>query len=204
MVPLFKGQKTGWFYDHRLNRYRLKDYVNNHAVLDVFSYLGGFGICAAVFGAKQVDCVETSAFAGEFIKKNAKLNNVQHKVTVIGEEAFDALKAFIRERRQYDVIVLDPPAFVKKFKDRKEGLIAYQRINELALRLLAPSGILISCSCSMHVNQEDLMTLLKRAAFRTHHEIQLIERGHQGPDHPIHFSIPETDYLKAFFVRKRG
>lgn len=201
-APLLKGQKTGWFYDHRLNRVRLLHYVKDKTVLDVFSYLGGWGIQAASVGAAHVDCIDVSELAGSFILKNAKLNHVDHKVNLICEDVFDALKSLLRDQKTYDVIILDPPAFVKKFKDKKEGLIAYQRLNELALKLLNPEGILISCSCSMHVSLEDLILILQRAAYRTHSHLQLIERGHQGPDHPIHLAIPETDYLKAVFVRK--
>lgn len=201
-APLLKGQKTGWFYDHRLNRARLKQYVAGKTVLDVFSYLGSFGIQAARFGAKQVDCIDASAYACEFIARNAALNNVADKVNVICQDAFDALKACLQENKQYDVIILDPPAFVKKAKDLKEGLLAYQRLNELAIKLLVPGGILVSCSCSMHVSTEELMNILQRVAFRTGATIQILERGHQGPDHPLHVSIPETDYLKAIFARK--
>jgi 23S rRNA (cytosine1962-C5)-methyltransferase len=112
------------------------------------------------------------------------------------------MKKLLHEDKQYDVIILDPPAFVKKFKDRKEGLLAYQRLNELALKLLASNGILFTCSCSMHVSAEDLIEMLQRTAYRTQSELQLLERGHQGPDHPIHISIPETDYLKSLIIRK--
>lgn len=202
ITPLWKGQKTGWFYDHRVNRARLQHYVADRSVLDVFSYVGGWGIQAAVYGAKQVDCIEASAFAAQFITKNAQLNQVGAKVNVIHDDAFDAMKKLLHEDKHYDVIVLDPPAFVKKFKDRKEGLLAYQRLNELALKLLAPNGILFTCSCSMHVSAEDLIEMLQRTAYRTQSQIQLLERGHQGPDHPIHISIPETDYLKSLIVRK--
>ena len=202
LIPFWKGQKTGWFYDHRMNRTRLKNYVAQQSVLDVFSYLGGWGIQAAKYGAKQVDCIEASAFACDFITRNATLNQVADQVNVITDDAFQAMKTLLQQHKQYDVIVLDPPAFVKKTKDRKEGLIAYQRLNELALKLLTPGGILITCSCSMHVSMDDLMQLLQRVAFRTQSQIQIIERGHQGPDHPMHVAIPETDYLKAIFVRK--
>jgi len=201
-APLLKGQKTGWFYDHRDNRATLKKYVPGRTVLDVFSYLGGFGIQAAVFGAAHVDCIETSAAACEYIMKNAQLNNVEDKVNTINDDAFDAMKSLIQKGKSYDVIILDPPAFVKKSKDRKEGLVAYQRINELALKLLADDGILVTCSCSMHVSQEDLTHILQRAAYKTQRHIQILERGHQGQDHPIHIAIPETDYLKAMVVRR--
>jgi 23S rRNA (cytosine1962-C5)-methyltransferase len=202
VAPLLKGQKTGWFYDHRLNRARLQQYAANQTVLDVFSYAGGWGIQAAAQGAKQVDCIEVSELACEFIRRNAQLNQVEDKVSAICEDAFDAMKRLVNEGKEYDVIVLDPPAFIKKFKDRKEGLVAYQRLNELALKLLRPGGILFSCSCSMHLGIDDLFALLQRAAYRAQTSIQILERGHQGPDHPLHVSIPETDYLKAVVVRK--
>lgn len=202
LAPLWKGQKTGWFYDHRMNRLRLKDYVKDKSVLDVFSYLGGWGIQAAIFGAKSVDCIDASQTACDFITKNAALNQVSDRIQVICDDAFDALKKLQQQQKQYQVIILDPPAFVKKAKDKKEGLIAYQRLNEMALKLLVPGGILIACSCSMHVLMEDLLETLQRSAYRSQMEVQVLERGHQGPDHPIHLYIPETDYLKAIVVRK--
>lgn len=201
-APLASGQKTGWFYDHRDNRARLKKYVKDRTVLDVFSYLGAFGIQAAKFGASKVDCIDASAAACDFIKSNAELNNVADKVSVINDDAFDALKQLIADRKSYDVVVLDPPAFVKKMKDLKEGAIAYQRLNELGLKLLNPGGILVSCSCSMHIKMEDLTFILQRAAYKAERPAQLIERGHQGLDHPIHLNIPETDYLKAIVIQR--
>lgn len=201
-APLLKGQKTAWFYDHRMNRLRLKDYVKDATVLDVFSYLGAFGVQAAVYGAKQVDCIEASAFACDFIKQNALENKVQDKVSIINDDAFDAMKTLIAAKKQYNVIILDPPAFIKRAKDKKEGLTAYLRLNELALKLLAPNGTLISCSCSMHLAMDELINTVQRAAQRTQYPVQILERGHQGPDHPLHPCIPESDYLKAVIARK--
>lgn len=202
IIPLWEGQKTGWFYDHRLNRARLQSYVANRSVLDCFSYLGGWGIQAARFGASEVDCIDASAFACGYIEKNAALNGVADKVTVSIDDAFIALKKRLQAKRQYDVIILDPPAFVKRAKDMKEGMLAYQRLNEIAVKLLKPDGILITCSCSMQVSEADLLEMLQRVAFRTQTSLQVIERGHQGPDHPLHLNIPETNYLKAIIVRK--
>ena len=201
-APILTGQKTGWFYDHRVNRSRLKDYVRDAQVLDVFSYVGGWGVQAAVFGAAHVDCVDSSASACEFVTQNAALNQVEDKVTAICEDAFDAMKRITQEKKRYDVIILDPPAFVKRAKDMKEGLIAYQRLNEMALKLLVPGGVLFSCSCSMQVNMDELTNVMQRAVAKTQFNIQVLERGHQGPDHPIHIAIPETDYLKSLVVRK--
>jgi 23S rRNA (cytosine1962-C5)-methyltransferase len=197
-----EGQKTGWFYDHRLNRSRLKDYVNNKRVLDVFSYLGGWGIQAAVFGAEEVVCLDSSAFAINAIQANAELNDVADKVKTICADAFEGLKELIHTQEKFDVIVLDPPAFVKKQKDKKEGLLAYMRINEMALKLLNPDGILISCSCSMPITHEDLLQSIRRAGLQAKCEIQIIERGHQAQDHPVHVAIPETDYLKMIMLKK--
>ncbi len=201
-APLWEGQKTGWFYDHRLNRARLLDYVADKDVLDVFSYLGGWGLQAAKFGASSVTCVDASAIAAEWISKNAALNSVADKVDVICDDAFDALKKLHQAGKKFDVIILDPPAFVKKQKDKKEGLLAYQRMNEIALKLLTPSGIVASCSCSMHVEYHDLLQAIRRASLQAHCDIHIVERGHQAQDHPVHVAIPETDYLKMIIVRK--
>ncbi len=199
--PLMDGQKTGWFYDHRLNRARLAAYVANKSVLDVFSYVGGWGIQAAAFGAKAVHCIDASALACEYVQKNAVLNQVAEKVTVQDADAFDALKA-LQQEANYDVIILDPPAFVKKAKDKSAGLNAYIRLNELALRLLPPDGILFACSCSMHVSEEEWLEVIKRASQRAGVTVQIIERGHQGPDHPLHVAIAESNYLKSMIIRK--
>jgi len=201
-LPLWKGQKTGWFFDHRMNRARLKSYVSGQTVLDVFSYLGGWGIQAARFGATQVHCVDSSALACEWIRKNAELNQVQDKVQVSCEQAIPALQNLYKAKRKFDVIILDPPAFIKKRKDHKEGLLAYQRINTLALKLLHPGGILVSGSCSMHLSYPDFIQTLLTAGSQQQCPLQILERGHQGPDHPVHLAIPETDYLKAIMMRR--
>jgi 23S rRNA (cytosine1962-C5)-methyltransferase len=201
-APFLAGQKTGWFYDHRLNRSRLRDYVKNQRVLDVFSYLGAFGVQAAVFGAREVVCVDASELATQYIKRNAELNQVGDKVQAICADAFDALKDMAKAAEKFDVIILDPPAFVKKQKDKKAGLLAYQRINEAALKLLAPGGVFFSFSCSMQVEYTELLTAIRRAALSARCTIQVVERGHQAADHPVHLAIPETDYLKMIIVRR--
>lgn len=201
-APFWEGQKTSWFYDHRENRLAIKPFITNKKVLDVFSYLGAFGITAAKMGAASVDCVDSSALACDYINKNAKLNHVEPLIKTIKDDAFDALKKLAEAGNTYDVILLDPPAFVKRAKDLKEGLLAYQRINEAALKLLNSNGILVSCSCSMQISSDNLLEAINRAAFKTQTQLQLLSRGHQGPDHPVHPHIPETDYLKALVLRK--
>jgi 23S rRNA (cytosine1962-C5)-methyltransferase len=200
-IPLQTGQKTGWFYDHRPNRRRLRHYIQNKRVLDVFSYLGAWGIAAAVNGATTVTCVETSESACTEIARHAEINNVAHRVNVRHGDAFTVLKELQTELQKFDVVVLDPPAFIKRKKDLKEGLIAYQRINQTAMQLLDKPGLLVSASCSSHINAEVFLDTLRRAARSTHNDLQILERGGQGPDHPIHPAIPETDYLKCYFAR---
>ncbi len=200
-APVKDGQKTGWFYDHRLNRERLRHYVKNKRVLDVFSYVGGWGIQAAAFGADHVTCLDASAFALDQVHANAELNDVQHKVETIEGDAFAALKALRDEKDKFDVVIVDPPAFIKKRKDIKAGEQAYRRINELAMRLLERDGYLVAGSCSMHLQKENMVDLLRGASRHIDRNMQIIEQGHQGPDHPIHPSIPETEYIKAYFAR---
>lgn len=199
--PLWHGQKTGWFYDHRFNRGRLKPYVTGQRVLDVFSYLGAWGLHAAHYGAKEVCCIDASELACQYILKNATHNRVAEKVSVICEDAFTALKK-LDTHQAFDIIILDPPAFIKKQKDLKAGLIAYRRLNELALRLLTPGGILFTASCSMHLDETTFIDLIRRAGIDAKTQLQLLERGHQAPDHPLHLAIRETEYLKLLIIRK--
>jgi 23S rRNA (cytosine1962-C5)-methyltransferase len=201
LAPMVGGQKTGWFYDHRLNRGRLRHYVAGARVLDVFSYVGGWGVQAATFGAREVLCVDSSEPALAGAERNADLNTVGDRVHLERGDAFTVLQRLRDTGDPFDVVVLDPPAFIKRRKDVKEGEQAYRRINKLALELLSPGGILVSASCSFHLTRDALLRGILWAANRLGRDIQIVEEGHQGPDHPIHPAIPETAYLKAFFVR---
>ncbi len=196
-----QGQKTGWFYDQRDNRARMARYVKDAQVLDLFSYVGAWGIEAAVGGAREVLCVDTSAHAVEAVAANAELNGVDDRVTGLRADAFDALKGLRAERQRFDVVILDPPAFIKRRKDRDEGVLAYRRICQLALQVLRSDGILISCSCSFHLGRDDLMRVMQQAARHTDRSAQVLEQGGQAHDHPIHPAIPETAYLKALYAR---
>jgi 23S rRNA (cytosine1962-C5)-methyltransferase len=200
-VPLTGGQKTGWFYDHRLNRARLRSYARGRRVLDVFSYIGGWGLQAATAGAREVLCVDSSASALEEMERSSELNAVRGLVRGHRGDAFETLGQLRQSRETFDIVVLDPPAFIKRRKDQKEGERAYQRINEMALELLAPGGILVSASCSYHLSRDALLLALLRASRSQGRELQILEEGHQGPDHPVHPAIPETGYLKAFIAR---
>lgn len=198
-IPALTGQKTGWFYDHRINRQFLAPLCKGKRVLDVFCYLGSWGIQAAVAGAEQVCLVDASAQALEGAANNAKLNGVEHKVSTLKGKAIEVLKNLLAEGEKFDVVVLDPPAFIKKRKDQKAGEAAYRHINELAIRLLGKEGLLVSASCSMPLLNETLTDIVRGAARANDRNAQLIWTGGQGPDHPIHPAIIETAYLKAQF-----
>ena len=199
-VPLAGGQKTGWFYDHRMNRQRLQAYAPGKRVLDVFSYVGGWGIQAACAGAAQVTCVDASSSAVDAVHHNAKLNGLENVDTIEGD-AFDALKALAEEKERFDIVVLDPPALIPRRRDQKAGEEAYARLNQLGLRLLERDGLLVSASCSMHLSQEKLIDIIRSSGRKIDRFVQLLEQGHQAPDHPVIPGIPETDYIKSCFVR---
>ncbi len=200
-APLMSGQKTGWFYDQRMNRELLSHFVKGQRVLDVFSYVGAWGVKAAVAGASEVVCVDSSASALEFVGMNAELNNVADKMSGIQGDAFKALKELRDEREKFDVIIVDPPAFIKRKKDFKEGREAYRRINQMAMQLLSKDGLLISGSCSHHMPRQELQNAMLKAARHLDRNMQVLIQGYQGPDHPVHPAIPETEYLKAIFAR---
>jgi 23S rRNA (cytosine1962-C5)-methyltransferase len=202
LAPVYSGQKTGWFYDHRMSRARLAAWVKDKSVLDVYSYIGGWGIQAAAFGASQVCCVDSSAQALEGVEANARLNGVESRVSTRRGSAPELMAAMHAEGKRFDMVILDPPAFIQRKKDLKKGMAAYRRINELGLQLLHPGGLLVSASWSMHLSRAELIVALQQAAVRTACQIRVVEQGAQGPDHPIHPAIPETEYLKAVFARK--
>jgi 23S rRNA (cytosine1962-C5)-methyltransferase len=201
VVPVTGGQKTGWFYDHRENRARMRRYVPGRRVLDVFSYVGGWGVQAAAAGAAEVLCVDSSEFALRTLERSAALNGLEARVGTLRSDAFDALRDLHAAGERYDVVILDPPAFIRRRRDAKQGEKAYLRANRLALELLAPDGILVSASCSFHLSRDALLGVMLRASRDARRELQVLEEGHQAPDHPVHPAIPETSYLKTFFGR---
>ncbi|UCF23034.1 MAG: class I SAM-dependent rRNA methyltransferase [Ralstonia sp.] len=201
-VPILEGQKTGWFYDQCDNRLRLREYVRDANVLDVFAYLGGWGVGAAAAGARAVTCVDASASACAGITANAELNGLADKVKVMQGDAFDVMKSLRGDGgEKFEVVNVDPPAFIKRRKDVKAGQLAYRRINEQAMRLLGDDGILITSSCSHHLREDAYLRLLAQAASNTGRQYQILEQRYQGPDHPVHPAIPETRYLKTFILR---
>lgn len=201
MAPVIHGQKTGWFYDHRDNRARLNTLVKDKRVLDVFSYVGGWGVQAANHGASEVHCVDASAQALDWVEQNATLNGVAEKMVCWEGDAFAALKQLRDNGEKFDVVVVDPPAFIPRRKDIKAGELAYKRINQLAMRLLNRDGIIMSASCSMHLGETRLPDMLRELGRELDRDVLIQYTGSQGADHPVVPAIPETRYLKAVSAR---
>jgi 23S rRNA (cytosine1962-C5)-methyltransferase len=197
------GQKTGWFFDQRPNRDRLLRYARGKRVLDLFSYVGAWGLRAAAAGASEVLCVDSSAPALAQLAANATANGLDDRVATRRGDVFEVLRALREAGEKFEVVVVDPPALIKRGKDHKAGLEAYRRLNRLALQVLAPGGVILTSSCSFHLARDELRGALERAARQVDVELQILEQGHQGPDHPVHPAIVETDYLKCLVARRR-
>ena len=200
-VDLLSGQKTGWFYDQAENRRLMQAYVKSRSVLDVFSYSGSWTVAALAAGATQVTAVDRSAAALTTLEQNIALNAYSDQVSCIQSDAMQAIRQLKQEQAQYDVVIVDPPAFIKRKKDHKKGLGAYYDLNHSAMQLVKPGGIFISASCSFHLSASELQRSLLKAAQRLQRPLQILHQGQAGPDHPVHPAIAETNYLKAYFCR---
>ena len=188
-----EGQKTGAFLDQRENYAAAAQYAHGDA-LDVFCYQGAFALHLAKV-CDRVTAVDSSRPALEVADKNALLN--QREVEWIEANAFDLLKDYSSAGRQYDAIVLDPPAFAKTRKNLETALRGYKELNLRALKMLRPGGILVTCSCSYHVSPSEFLAVVTDAARDVHKNIRLLEQRGQAKDHPILPTVPETSYLKC-------
>ena len=201
MAPVIHGQKTGWFYDHRENRAVLNRLAKGKRVLDVFSYVGGWGVQAANHGASEVHCIDASGQALDWVEQNAALNGVEEKLHCWEGDAFAAMKQLKDSGEKFDIVVVDPPAFIPRRKDIKAGEQAYRRLNQLAMRLLSKDGLLVAGSCSMHLGDDRLPDMLRILGRELDREVMIQHIGSQGADHPVLPAIAETRYLKAVFTR---
>jgi 23S rRNA (cytosine1962-C5)-methyltransferase len=199
-LPLASAQKTGWFYDQRVNREQWRQMITpGTRVLDVCSYAGAWAIAAMSRGAASALCVDASEPALVAARRNAAANGVS--IETRHGDAFEVLDELVRAGERFDAIVLDPPAFIKRKKDIARGQAAYRKLNQLAMRLLERDSLLVSCSCSYHLSADELLGLIQSAARHSGRFVQILYSGGQGPDHPVHPAILETRYLKAFFCR---
>ena len=197
-----EGQKTGAFLDQRENYAAASHYAHGEA-LDVFCYQGGFALHLAPV-CSQVTAVDSSRAALEMAEQNAGLNHPAREIEWIEGNAFDLLKDYSDAGRQYDTIVLDPPAFARSRKTLETALRGYKELNLRALKMLRPGGILVTCSCSYHVTEADFLDTVGSAALDARRTLRLIEKRGQARDHPVLLGVPETAYLKCLIFQVAG
>jgi 23S rRNA (cytosine1962-C5)-methyltransferase len=195
---LHKGQKTGGFLDQRENHRAAMTYASGE-ILDCFTYQGAFALTMASCAA-HVEALDLSAPAIEAARRNQGLNGIPN-VTFREANSFDVLKTYDEEKRQFDAIVLDPPAFAKNRESVTAAARGYKEINLRALKILKPGGYLITCSCSYHISEAFFLGLIAEAANDAHRIVQIVERRTQSRDHPILLTMPETHYLKCLILK---
>lgn len=200
-APIMTGQKTGWFYDHRPNRALAARWSKDKTVLDVFSYLGGWGLTCAANGASHVTCADVSELALAGVQRNAELNGVGDKVSTLLGDAFDTLEKLHDEKQRFDVVIVDPPAFIARRKDIDAGERAYQKLNDMAMKLVNHGGLLVSASCSMHLEHDRLRDIIRQSARKLERQAIILAEGSQGADHPVLPAVKETRYIKAIFAQ---
>ncbi len=200
-VDIAAGQKTGYYFDHRMTRRKVREMASGKSVLDVFSYTGSFAINAALGGAARVLAIDGSEPACHTARLNAELNGVGDRCEFAVADAFRALAQMVREGTRFDVVCLDPPAFIKRRHERDAGLRGYRNINALGMKLLAEGGVLVTSSCSHYLFWQDLLDVLVGAAQDAGRSFTITDRSTQGPDHPVLLSMPESEYLRCFVLR---
>ncbi|HEV3144291.1 MAG TPA: class I SAM-dependent rRNA methyltransferase [Gemmataceae bacterium] len=200
LVNLKEGQKTGFYMDQRDNRQAVARLAQGRSVLDGFCYTGGFALHAARAGAAEVLGLDASESALALARENARLNCLE-RVEFIAADVFDELARLAAAGRKFDMVILDPPKFARAQHAVPEALQGYRRLQTLALRLLAPDGILVMCCCSGLIAFAMLEETLAQVSAKAGREIQILERRGQAPDHPVAVSCPESNYLKCLICR---
>ena len=199
LVDVKNGQKTGYFLDQKENRFAVRRYCNNAEVLDCFCNSGGFSLNAATV-AKQVTACDISALALKNVADNASLNGFKNVTTLQGD-VFEVLRNFKREKRQFDTVILDPPAFCKTADEVKDAYRGYKDINLTAMKIVKSGGFLITCSCSHYMTMPLFEKMLIEAARESGRVVRSVEVKTQAPDHPSLLCAEETNYLKFFVLQ---
>jgi len=200
-VDLAEGQKTGFYIDQRDNRLAAARYFRHRRVLDMFCYSGGFGLNAARHGgAREVLAYDSSQKAVALARANAELNGVTN-MRVEASDCFKALEALAQAGERFGAVVIDPPKFARSRGSLDEALRAYHKLNRMAIDVLEPGGILVTCSCSGHVSREDFLFMLLGVAEQSRREIQVLETRGAAADHPLSITCLEGEYLKCFICR---
>jgi len=197
-VDVLAGQKTGLFLDQRENCRRLHGLAQGSEVLDLFCYAGAWSVHAASYGANSVTGVDASVAAVRQAEANARLNGLADRCRFVAADVFD----FLRDHRgrRFGTVILDPPAFIKSRKHLAEGQKGYLTVNRRALEMVAPGGVLVTCSCSHHLDRPTFLTLIAQASQQARRNVRLMEMRGQASDHPVLPACPETDYLKCAFL----
>ena len=198
-VDVMGGQKTGYFLDQKDNHLFVRQFCKDARVLDCFSYIGGFALNAAKAGAKEVTAVDISENAVELIRRNAQLNGLN--VETVCANCFDYLRAQVKVKEKYDVIVLDPPAFTKAHANMANACRGYKEIALSAMRLLPPGGVLATHSCSYHMPEDVFVNTVLSAAQDLHRQVRVITLRRQDIDHPVLAGYPESHYLKSLWLQ---
>jgi 23S rRNA (cytosine1962-C5)-methyltransferase len=193
---LIKGQKTGWFYDQRDNRKMIAGLAKDKTVVDIYSHSGGFGVLAAKAGAKEATLVDSSKLALELAEKAAQKNNV--RCSYIQGDAFEVMQRLGKEGRQFNIVLADPPAFVKSRKDIAAGLKGYEKIARLAAPLVKSGGLLFVASCSHHASRGAFNNAVIKGAGR---DAAILKQTGAAPDHPRHPKLPQSEYLKGLLLK---
>ncbi len=203
IVPLRGGQKTGFYFDQRENREFLKPYFKDKLVLDLYSYIGSFGITAALSGAMQVWGCDSSAAAVEYAKKNAQLNGVSDTVVFHRDDAERLLAALKKGELpdQPDIVLLDPPAFVKSRKALPQAVGLYVKLVKMALEGMKTGNYLAFSTCSHHISRERFVDIIRQGASKAGKQAVLVELRGQAKDHPILIGMPETEYLHFALIQ---
>lgn len=202
-IDLIDGQKTGYFLDQKENRFALRRYAKDKSVLDCFCNAGGFGLNAAAAGAKTVTFLDISPVALSEVNKNASLNCITN-IQTIECDVFEKLREYKAEKKKFDLIVLDPPAFCKSGEDVAAALKGYKDINVLAMKLLNDDGILVSSSCSHFVTPTMFKRMLAESAASAGKRAKILEERGQSPDHPVLLGADESAYLKFVILSVCG
>jgi 23S rRNA (cytosine1962-C5)-methyltransferase len=195
IADLREGQKTGWYYDQRDNRAFIAPLAKGKTVLDAYSYTGGFGILAAKAGAKEVVCLDSSAPALALAEESARANGVAIKA--VKADVFEELERLAAAGERFDIVLADPPPFVKSKKDLEPGAKAYRKLARLAANVTAPGGLLMLASCSHNIPAERFAAECAQGLLRSGRRAALIRQSGAGADHPVHPLLPESAYLKA-------
>ena len=195
IADLTEGQKTGWYYDQRDNRAFISQFAKGKSVLDAYSYTGGFGILAAAAGARETVCLDSSAPALALAEESARANNV--KIKAVKADVFEELERLIAAGEKFDIVLADPPPFVKSKRDLEPGAKAYRKLARLAAQVTAPNGVLMLASCSHNIPPDRFAAECAQGLLRAGRSARLIRQAGAGPDHPVHPLLPESAYLKA-------